>query len=135
MAVGYAMYKTLFKDGYPFSYDLTEIGRYIVGYRKLMRHWHATMPGVIHEMSYENLVSDQIAETRRLLEFCGLQWEDACVAFHENSAASTTASASQVRRPMYTSSLSQWRHYELELAPLREIVEVLEDETTPPHER
>jgi len=119
MAVCYAMYKSLFKDGYPFSYDLDEIGRYYIGYRRLMAHWRTTLPGAIHEASYEKLVTDQLGETRRLLEFCGLDWEDACGQFHENPAASTTASAAQVRRPIYESSLSQWRQYEQQLAGLR----------------
>ena len=118
MAACYAMYKTLFKDGYPFSYDLGEIGRYYVGYRRLMDHWQATMPAVIYPLSYEALVADQLGETRRLLDFCGLEWEDSCVEFHRNPQPTTTASAAQVRRPLYDSSVSQWRHYAAELAEL-----------------
>ena len=118
MAVGYAMYKTLFKDGYPFSYDLSEIGQYYVAYRRLMAHWRSTMPDAIHEMQYENLVTDQRTETDKLLAFCGLQWDPACAAFHQNPAATTTASASQVRRPIYQSSVDQWRHYAVELTDL-----------------
>lgn len=123
MAAGYAMYKTLFKDGYPFSYDLDEIAAYYVAYRRLMDHWCATMPGVIHSVSYENLVADQHAETRKLLAFCGLEWQDACVQFHRNPAATTTASASQVRRPIYGSSVAQWRHYAAQLEGLRSALE------------
>ena len=120
MASGYAMYKTLFKDGYPFSYDLREIAQYYAAYRRLMDHWTATMPGAIHTLSYEGLVADQLAESRQLLEFCGLEWEDACADFHRNAAATTTASASQVRQPIYDSSVAQWRHYATQLAPLSE---------------
>jgi tetratricopeptide (TPR) repeat protein len=120
MAACYAIYKTLFTDGYPFSYDLGEIGRYYVAYRRLMRHWEATLPGAIHTVSYEELVSDQLGETRRLLEFCGLQWQSACLEFHRNPAATTTASAAQVRQPMHTRSIAQWRHYETQLTPLLE---------------
>jgi tetratricopeptide (TPR) repeat protein len=120
MASGYAMYKTLFKDGYPFSYDLREIGQYYVAYRRLMDHWAATMPGAIHTLSYEGLVADQIAESRKLLEFCGLEWEEACADFHRNTAATTTASASQVRQPIYDSSVAQWRNYATQLASLSE---------------
>jgi tetratricopeptide (TPR) repeat protein len=119
MAVGYAMYKTLFKQGYPFSYDLGEIAQYYVAYRRLMQHWHATMPGAIHDIRYEHLVADQRGATRDLLAYCGLDWEEACVAFHRNPAAATTASASQVRRPLYDSSVSQWLNYEIQLADLR----------------
>lgn len=120
MAACYAMYKTLFKDGYPFSYDLSEIGRYYIAYRRLMDHWQATLPGAIHTVSYEALVADQLGETGRLLDFCGLEWQEACAEFHRNSAAATTASAVQVRRPIYDSSVAQWRHYAAQLAPLRE---------------
>jgi tetratricopeptide (TPR) repeat protein len=120
LASCYAMYKTLFEAGYPFSYDLQEIGRYYIAYRRLMRHWQETMPGAIHELAYERLVADQAGETRRLLAFCGLDWEEACVEFHRNTAASTTASAAQVRRPIYTSSVAQWRHYAAELDGLKQ---------------
>jgi hypothetical protein len=119
MAAGYATYKTLFKNGYPFSYDLGEIARYYAAYRRLMDHWRAALPGVIHEQSYESLIGDQRGETRKLLEYCGLEWEDACIAFHRNPAPITTASASQVRRPLYDSSVAQWRHYEPQLAELK----------------
>jgi Sulfotransferase family/Tetratricopeptide repeat len=120
MAVGYAMYKTLFKNGYPFSYDLREIGRYYVAYRRLMQHWEAVVPGAVYEVRYEDVVAEQLTTTRKLLAFCGLEWEEGCAEFHRNPATSTTASASQVRRPIYTSSVSQWRHYEAQLAELKE---------------
>jgi len=119
MASCYAMFKTLFKDGYPFSYDLDDIARYYIGYRRLMDHWRRTMPGVIYDISYESLVRDQEGESRRLIAACGLEWEEGCLQFHRNPTATTTASASQVRRPMYDSSLQQWRHYESQLAGLR----------------
>jgi len=119
MAACYAMFKTLFKSGYPFSYDLSDIARYYGAYRRLMDHWQRTMPGAILALGYEELVADQLAGTRKLLEYCGLEWEDACVAFHQNPAPTMTASASQVRRPIYTSSLKQWRHYEAQLAELK----------------
>jgi hypothetical protein len=99
---------------------LREIGRYYVGYRRLMQHWNAVIPGGMHHVSYEDLVANQRSETRKLLEYCGLEWEERCVAFHENPAPSTTASATQVRRPVYDSSLSRWRHYEEQLADLKD---------------
>jgi tetratricopeptide (TPR) repeat protein len=122
MAACYAMYKTLFKDGYPFSYDLGEIGRYYVGHRRLMDHWQAAMPAVIHPLSYEALVADQRGETRRLLDFCGLEWQDSCIEFHRNPSPTTTASAAQVRRRLYDSSVSQWRYYAAELAELSSVL-------------
>jgi hypothetical protein len=118
MAVCYAMYKALFKDAYPFSYDLSEIAQYYVAYRRLMAHWAASLPGEVYTLSYEALIADQLGETRKLLEFCGLEWQEACARFHENTAASATASAAQVRRPIYASSVAQWRHYEAQLAGL-----------------
>ena len=118
MAACYAMYKTLFRDGYPFSYDLEELGGYYIAYRRLMRHWADTLPGVIHELRYEDLVRDLRGETRRLLKFCGLDWQDACVEFHNNRAATTTASASHVRQRLYDTSVSQWQHYSKQLASL-----------------
>ncbi len=119
MAACYAIYKTLFQDGYPFSYELEELGRYYVAYRRLMQHWQATLPGALLELRYEELVMDQGGQSRRLLQFCGLEWEDACAEFQRNAAPTTTASAAQVRRPMYDTSLFQWRHYERQLEPLR----------------
>jgi tetratricopeptide (TPR) repeat protein len=122
MAVCYAMYKTLFKDGYPFSYDLGEIGRYYIAYRRLMDHWQATSPGEIYTISYEALVADQLGETRKLLDFCGLEWQDACAEFHRNPSPTTTASAAQVRRRIYDSSVSQWRNYSAQLAELNRLL-------------
>jgi hypothetical protein len=118
MAACYAIYKTLFQDGYPFSYDLGELAQYYVGYRRLMAHWSAMMPQTIYHLSYEDLVADVPGQTRRLLQFCALEWQDACAQFHLNPTAVTTASAAQVRRPIYDSSLQQWRHYQPQLATL-----------------
>ena len=80
------------------------------------------MPGTLHELNYESLIADQRGETRKLLDHCELDWEEGCVEFHGNPAATTTASASQVRRPIYDSSVSQWRHYEAQLAELRTLL-------------
>jgi tetratricopeptide (TPR) repeat protein len=123
MAVCYAMYKALFKDAYPFSYDLQDIARYYVGYRRLMGHWQAIMPEGIHTVRYEALVADQAGESRKLLDFCGLEWQESCAQFYKNPSAASTASAAQVRRPIYDSSVAQWRHYETQLAGLRSQLE------------
>jgi len=119
LAACYAVYKTLFRDAYPFSYDLPELARYYAAYRRLMHHWHEAMPGVILDVRYEALVADLEGETRRVLGFCGLDFEPACLEFHRNASPSTTASAAQVRRPLYSSSVDQWRDYERQLMPLR----------------
>lgn len=118
MATCYAIFKTLFRQGYPFSYDLDELARFYAGYRRLMQHWHEALPGVIHDVSYEELVRSQRETTQALLEFCGLDWHESCLDFHANPTASTTASAAQVRRPIYASSIDQWMNYRAELAPL-----------------
>jgi tetratricopeptide (TPR) repeat protein len=120
MAACYAIYKKLFQDGYPFSYDLEELGRYYVTYRRLMRHWAETLPGAIHEISYENLVANQRPETLRLLNFCGLDWEDSCGNFLNNTAPITTASAAQVRSPLHDGSVSEWRNYRNQLWSLEQ---------------
>jgi tetratricopeptide (TPR) repeat protein len=111
-------YSKLFDVGQEFTYDLSELGRYYVAYRRLMDHWRTVMPGTIHEISYEALVADMEGETRRLLEFCGLEWDPACLAFHENARPVQTASATQVRKPLYASSVGRWKRYERHLGPL-----------------
>jgi tetratricopeptide (TPR) repeat protein len=109
MASGYAMLKTLFRMGYPFSYDQRDIGRYQCAYLGLMQHWRGRLGERILDVRYEDLVEHQERETRRLLEHCGLDWRDECLRFNEATSPSATASAAQVRRPMYRDSLDQWR--------------------------
>lgn len=115
----YAMYKTLFRMAYPFSYDLDDLARYWLGYNALMAHWREHLPADrFLEVDYEDLVANQETVSRRLLAHAGLDWEDACLHFERNAQASLTASAAQVRQPMYRSSVGLWRRYERELAPL-----------------
>ena len=115
----YAMYKTLFRMAYPFSYDLGDLARYWLAYDALMAHWREALPpGRMLEIDYEELVTDQEAVSRKLIAHTGLDWEDACLHFERNPGASLTASAAQVRQPMYRSSIGLWRKYERELAPL-----------------
>lgn len=116
-------YKQLFARGQPFTYDLYEIGEYYLEYRRLMDHWHRVLPGRVLDVQYEDLVIDTEAQVRRLLEYCGLPWEEACLRFHENPRAVRTASSEQVRRPIYTSALHRWRDYEKHLGPLIEVLE------------
>jgi tetratricopeptide (TPR) repeat protein len=104
---------------YAYAYDLRDLGRYYAGFRGLMAHWDAVLPGRVLSVRYEDLVADQEGQTRRLLEYCGLKWQDACLAFHENPAAVATASAVQVRSPLYKTSIGRWRHYAAHLDPLR----------------
>lgn len=125
----YAIYKNLFSDAYPFSYSLEETGRYYAAYRRLMGHWHTALPGCIYDQSYEALVSNLNKECVDLLRYCGLPWEDACLNFHKNAQASTTASATQVRQQVYSTSINKWHHYRDELAPL---IRTLEKEGVDP---
>jgi len=116
-------YSRLFKHGQPHSYDLTELGRYYRSYARLMDHWRAVLPaGAMHEVQYEDLVANNEAEARRLIEFCGLPWDDACLNFFENERSIKTASLIQVRQPIYKTSLDRWRRYEKHLGPLLEVL-------------
>lgn len=120
----YAVYKTLFRSGYNFSYNLEEMGEYYLGYLRLMAHWRKVLPGRFLDVDYEALVANQEEESRRLIAWCGLEWEDAVLSFEKNASPSLTASAAQVRQPIYRTSLEQWRNYEEELQPL---IRVLRD--------
>ncbi len=108
---------------YHYSYDLLDTGRYYILFHRLMEHWRRVLPGKVLEIQYEELVEDQEAQSRRLIEHCGLDWEDACLAFEKNLAPVATASSAQVREPIYTRAVERWRHYEKHLAPLRELLE------------
>lgn len=114
-------FRQLFADKLPYynySFDLMDTGRYYVLFDRLMTHWNSVFPGRIHEVHYEKLVHDQEATTRKLLTHCGLQWHDGCLNFEANSAAVATASAVQVRQPIYRSAVHRWKVYEQQLAPL-----------------
>jgi hypothetical protein len=101
---------------------LDELGRYYNGYVELMAHWHALLPGFIHDVRYEDMVSDQENTSRALLDFCGLAWNDACLKFYDNDRPVTTASFAQVRKPVYGDSVHLWQRYESQLAELREML-------------
>ena len=113
----YAIYKTLFRAGYPFSYSLQETGRYYIAYSRLMKHWRSTIPGSFLDVDYEQLIFDQEGETRRILDYLELDWEEGCLYFHRHSGPAATASAAQVRQPIYSSSVGLWRRYEKQLTP------------------
>ncbi|HET8691450.1 MAG TPA: sulfotransferase [Steroidobacteraceae bacterium] len=118
----WSCYRQLFARGQPFTYDLTELGEYYLEYDRMMAHWHAVMPGRVLDVDYEQVVADLEGQARRLLDFCGLPWEDACLRFHETERPIRTASSEQVRRPIYDSSIGAWRKCERELAPLIEVL-------------
>jgi hypothetical protein len=114
----YAMYKTLFRSGYPFSYSLQDVGRFYIAYYRLMEHWRRVLPGWFLDVDYEALVSNTEPEVRRMLEFLELPFEASCLAPHEQTAPVATASAAQVRQPIYRSSVQRWKSYAQQLAPL-----------------
>ena len=123
LAACYAIYKTRFWGTFPFGNDLDDLGDFYIGYRRLMEHWHKVLPGRILDVAYEDVVNAIEPSTRRLLDFVGAPFEEACLEFHRNPAATMTASSVQVRQPLYDSSLQQWRNYAAELAPLRKRLE------------
>jgi Tfp pilus assembly protein PilF len=114
----FAMYRTLFAAGYPFSYDLEELGRYYSAYERLMDHWRAALGERLHEIVYEDLVREPHRVGAAIAGHCGLEWRDAAVDIQNNRSVSLTASAAQVRRPIYGSSSGRWRHYRAHLEPL-----------------
>ena len=112
-------YTQLFNRAHEYSYDLAELGRYYAGYAGLMGHWRKVLPeGSFLEVDYEDVVSDPEGQARRMIEYCGLEWSDACLDFYRNARTVQTASVVQVRQPVYRSSVGRWKHYEPWLAPL-----------------
>lgn len=115
----FSTFKQYFAEGQNFSYDLEDLGRYYRCYLALMNHWDAVLPGKVLHVRYEELVRSPESGIRRLLAHCGLDFEPACLDFHRTQRAVRTASAEQVRQPIYTSAVGYWRHFEKELEPLR----------------
>ena len=116
----------LFHSQHEFTYDLTTLGNYYVEYAKLMDHWRSVLPaGSFLEVQYEDIVADQEHQARRILDFCGLDWDDACLRFQQNKRFVRTASMTQVRQPLYSSSVKRWRNYEKFLGPLFEALGAL----------
>ena len=112
-------FATLFAGNQPFAYDLAELGRYYRAHEDLMTHWHRVLaPGTIMTVRYEDLVADLKGQTQRMLAHCGLAWDDACLAFDKTERLVWTASAAQVRRPLYRSSVGRWRPAAETLKPL-----------------
>ena len=117
----YAIYKTLFDAAYPFSYDLDKLGRYYLAYRQLMDHWSEVLPNRFYNLQYEKLLETPEQQTKALLAYCNLPWEDACLSFYQNPQSAKTASASQIREPIYGSSVGNWRNYQQQLEPLHSL--------------
>jgi tetratricopeptide (TPR) repeat protein len=119
LGCGFSCYKQLFARGVNFSYDLEELGRYYRDYVGLMEHFDAVLPGRVYRVHYERIVDDPESELRKLLDYCGLPFDQQCLQFYENPRVVQTISSEQVRRPIYVDSVDQWRHYEPWLGPLK----------------
>ena len=124
VACGFAIFKQLFANGQRFAYDQEDIGRYYRMYGELMGHWERVLLGKILRVQYEDLVKDLEPTVRRLLEFCGLEFEPACVEFHRSRRPVHTPSSEQVHQPIYRDGLDQWRNFERWLAPLKRTLAV-----------
>ncbi len=119
LACCFSGFKQHFARGQNFSYSLDDLGRYYRDYVELMAHVDQTLPGRVHRVIYEQMVDDTEAEVRRLLDYCGLPFEDGCLRFFENDRPVRTASSEQVRRPINRDGIDQWRHYAPWLDPLK----------------
>ena len=115
-------YRQLFAKGQTFTYDLSDIGEYFLEYERMMDHWHSVLPGKVITMQYEEVVRDFEPQVRRLLEHCGLPFEEACLKFYETDRPVRTASSEQVRQPIYDSSIGFYRNYEDKLDELKEVL-------------
>jgi tetratricopeptide (TPR) repeat protein len=120
MACCFGNFKQLFAQGQEFTYSIEDIARYYRTYLQLMRHWDSVLPGRVLRVHHEDVVDDLEGSVRRILDFCGLEFEAGCVEFHKTSRSIRTASSEQVRQPIYREGLDQWRNFERWLGPLRE---------------
>ena len=123
MACCFSNFKQLFAAGQEFTYSFTDIARYYRSYIRLMAHWDSVLPGKVLRVQHEDVVADLEASVRRILDFCGLAFEPQCLDFHKTSRSVRTASSEQVRRPIYTEGLEQWRKFAPWLEPLRRALE------------
>ncbi len=121
MACCFSGYKQLFGDGQEFSYGLTDIGLYYQNYTKLMEHWDSVYPDEILLVQHEQLIENTESEVKRILDYCDLEFELACLEFYKSKRAVKTPSAQQVRQPIFKSSMEQWKNYESQLKPLIEL--------------
>jgi len=122
MGCCFSGFKQLFAEGQEFTYGLREIGQYYSDYVRLMDHWDTVLPGKILRVRYEDVVADLETQVRRLLDHCGLPFEEACLNFHQNERAVRTASSEQVRQPIFKSGVDQWENFSSYLDPLRDVL-------------
>ena len=120
MACCFSCFKQLFGEGQEFTYGLREVGRYYRTYVRLMDHWDEVMPGFVLRVMHEDVVDDLESQVRRILDFCGLPFEESCIRFHETERNIRTPSSEQVRQPIFREGLDQWRRYQSHLGPLED---------------
>jgi hypothetical protein len=120
MAACFSGFTQLFARGQSFTYGLNNIGRYYRDYVELMDHWDQVLPGKVLRMQYEDMVADTGNQVRRMLDFCELEFEESCLAFHQTERAVRTASSEQVRQPIYSGALDHWSNYEPWLDELKQ---------------
>ena len=121
-------YKQLFGRGQNFTYDMLDLAHYYQQYVATIKHWHDVMPGQVLDVHYEETVTDLDGQVRRILEHCGLPFEENCLRYYETSRAVNTASSEQVRQPIYTSALGKWRRYEEHLDVWKKQLSYIVDE-------
>ena len=119
MGCCFSGFKQLFAEGQDFTYGLKEIGTYYKDYVELMDHWDKVLPGKVLRVQYEDVVEDLDTQVRRILDYCGLDFEDSCISFHETKRSVRTPSSEQVRQPIYQSGVDQWKNFEANLEPLK----------------
>jgi tetratricopeptide (TPR) repeat protein len=124
MACCFSGFKQLFAEGQDFSYKLEDIGRYYQAYLKLMAHWDDVLPGFVLTVNHEDVVDNLEKQVRRILDFCGLEFEQSCLDFHKTKRNIKTPSSEQVRQPIYKSATEQWQHFEEHLTPLKKALKI-----------
>lgn len=122
MACCFSGFKQLFGDGQEFTYGLENIGRYYRAYAEMMAHWDNVLPGFVLRVQHEDVIDDLEGQVRRLLDFCGLPFEQSCVDFHQTKRTIKTPSSEQVRQPIYRTGMAQWKNFEAHLQPLQEVL-------------
>jgi hypothetical protein len=124
-------FKQHFAKGQTFTYDMFELGEFYLHYDNLMHHWNDVLPGKVLRVQYEDVVQNLDTQVRRILDYCGLPFEEGCVNFHETKRSVRTASSEQVRQPIYSGSVNTWQRFDSHLEPLKDILEPLLDNADP----
>jgi hypothetical protein len=130
MACCFSNFKQLFASGQEFTYSIEDVARYYLSYFELMRHWDEALPGKVLRVQHEDLVEDLEGNVRRILEFCGLDFEPGCLTFYKTERSVRTASSEQVRQPIYKEGLDQWKNFEPWLGELKRALGGLADPGT-----